>query len=87
MNAQRGHPGAILGDLEAALRRRGVGGLYGTAAGGYGVLSVGPGLSVWCDGRVLWWIRGGKRTSWAAADTEGAAGALAKLAAEPGRGP
>jgi hypothetical protein len=81
MNAARGHPGAILGDLEAALRRRGVSGLYGAAAGGYGVLSVGQGLSVWCDGRSLWWICGGERTTWAATDTEGAATELEKLAA------
>ncbi len=81
MSAPQGHAGAVLGELEAALRRRGVAGLYGAAAGGYGVLSVGTGLSVWCDGWVLWWISDGQRTTWPAADTEGAAAELAKLAA------
>jgi len=80
MNAPRGHPGVILGELEAALRRRGLDGIYGATAGGFGVLSVGRGLSVWCDGSVLWWILGGQRVTWPAADTEGAAGELAKLA-------
>jgi hypothetical protein len=80
MNAPRGHPGVILGELEAALRRRGADGIYGATAGGFGVLSVGRGLSVWCDGQVLWWILGGQRTTWPAADTEGAAGELVKLA-------
>lgn len=80
MNAPRGHPGVILGDLEARLRRRGVGGIYGATAGGYGVLSVAPGLNVWTDDRDLWWILGGQRVTWPAADTGGAAGKLAKLA-------
>jgi len=75
------HAGVVLGDLEAGLRRRGVGGLYGAASALCGVLSVRPGLTVWCDGTRLWWIRSGQWTDWPAADTEGAAAELQKFAA------
>lgn len=82
MSSPHGHAGVILSELAAGLRRRGVGALYGAAAGGYGVLSVGPGLSVWCDGQSLWWFRDGERTTRPANDTEGAVAELQKLVAE-----
>jgi hypothetical protein len=79
MTGIRGHAGAILCELEAGLRRRGVVGLYGAASAPYGVLSVAPGLTVWCDGTRLSWATGGRWAFWPASDPEGAAEELAKL--------
>ena len=76
------HPGAVLGVLEADLRHRGIGRLYGAAYARYGVLSIGPGLTVWCDGQRLRWTRDGERAGWPAADPGGAAAELAKLTAQ-----
>ena len=80
MIASAEHPGVVLGSLKAALRQRGLSQLYGAACLVYGVLSVRPGLTIWCDGRRLWWVRAGQRTDWPASDPQGAADELAKLA-------
>src|SRR5208283_5863010 len=45
-----------------------------------GVLSL-PTISVWSNGRLLWWRAGGDEITWSAADTPGAARRLAELAA------
>jgi hypothetical protein len=79
MTVARAHAGAILGELEAALRHLGVTGLYGAASALYGVLSVAPGLTVWWEGTQLWWAAGGRRADWPAGDPEGAAEELVKL--------
>jgi hypothetical protein len=76
----RGHPGVILGAVEAALRQRGLDRLYGAACALYGVLSVALGLTVWCDGRAIMWQQDGDEVSWPAGDPEGAAKRLAALA-------
>ena len=47
-----------------------------------GVLSL-PAVSVWSNGRVLWWQDGGGGTAWPAADAPGAARRLAELSAAP----
>ena len=47
-----------------------------------GVLSL-PAVSVWTNGRVLWWRDGGGGTAWPAADPPGAASRLAVLTATP----
>jgi hypothetical protein len=47
-----------------------------------GVLSL-PGVSVWSNGRVLWWRAGDDETTWPAADAPGAARRLAELATAP----
>ena len=50
-----------------------------------GVLSVAHGLSVWCDGRQLWWHRDGNRLTWPAGDPAGAARLLASSATPANR--
>jgi hypothetical protein len=36
-----------------------------------------PGVTVWTNGRVLWWRADGEEMTWPAADPYGAAGRLA----------
>ncbi len=56
----------------------GPGRFYVVADGGLGVLSL-PAVSVWSNGRVLWWRDGdGGGTTWPAADAPGAARRLAE---------
>ncbi len=50
-----------------------------------GVLSVAYGITVWSNGRVLWWRTGQDETTWPAADAPGAARLLAELARAPGQ--
>ncbi len=59
--------------LSAALRERGLTRLYCTAYNGLGCLSVAPGLTVWCYGKVLTWTVGDQETRLPAADTPNAA--------------
>jgi hypothetical protein len=80
ITAGRGHPGVVLGAVEAVLRQQGLNRIYGAACTLYGVLSVAPDVTVWCDGRRLWWREGDEETGWPAADPEGAARQLAGLA-------
>jgi hypothetical protein len=65
-------PVQALRALADQLQLRGVGQLYGYACEHLGVLLL-PHVSVWTDGRVLWWRAGSQRTSWPAADPDGAA--------------
>ena len=44
------------------------------------VISVIDGLTVWTNGRVLWWHHAGRATAWPAADPRGAAAHLAQAA-------
>jgi hypothetical protein len=81
---RRLRPANVLRTLADLLRARGITRLYGSACIRLGVLSVAYGLSVWCDGRQLWWHRDGQRTTWPARDPEGAARLLAGLAQDPG---
>ena len=48
------------------------------------VISVIGELTVWTDGRVLWWRQAGRATAWPAADPAGAAARLAQAARSPG---
>jgi hypothetical protein len=43
-----------------------------------GLLSIASGLTVWTDGRRLWWDRDGDQATWPAADPDGAARILAR---------
>jgi hypothetical protein len=43
------------------------------------VLSVACGVTVWSNGRVLWWQAGDSGITWPAADTSGAARRLTEL--------
>lgn len=83
----RQRPAAALGALAAQLRAAGVTRLYGSACALFGVLSVAYGLTVWTNGRVLWWQAGDEQAVWPAADPQGAARVLTALAAGPGPPP
>ena len=76
-------PAVALRALAGQLQQRGITSLYGYACDRIGVLSL-PGVSVWTNGRVLWWRAGDEENGWPAADPGGAAGQLDRLAATPG---
>ena len=57
---------------------------YICSGGGIGVLFL-PAVSVWSNGRVLWWRDGNGGTAWPAADAPGAARRLAAYG-QPRRG-
>ncbi len=79
----RQRPAAALRALAAQLRAAGITRLYGSACALFGVLSVAYGLTVWTNGRLLWWQTGDDQESWPAADPQGAARALTALAVGP----
>jgi hypothetical protein len=81
----RTRPAHALRALAGRLHERGITRLYGYACERIGVLSA-PGVSVWSNGRVLWWRASGEEVTWPAADPEGAAARLAALA-RTGHGP
>lgn len=56
-------PAEVLRVLVGQLSRRGIGPLYGFACDRFGVLSL-PAVSVWTNGRVLWWRAGNGGTTW-----------------------
>jgi hypothetical protein len=65
------------GALEALARQLAVPGwFYICSDGVLGVLSL-PAVSVWSNGRVLWWRDADGEVTWPAADAEGAARQLA----------
>ena len=76
----RQQPAAALRALAGQLRISGITRLYGTACTLFGVLSVTGGLTVWTNGRLLWWQAGGNQETWPAADPQGAARTLTALA-------
>jgi len=73
-----GHPAAVLARL---LTRHGPTRVYVAACHLYAVISVTAGLTVWTNGRQLWWDQPGQPSTWPATDPEGAAAHLAGLAA------
>ncbi len=80
-------PAAALRVLAAQLRAAGITRLYGAACTRYGVLSVTTGLSVWTNGRVLWWQTENDEAAWPAADPQGAVRQLTTLATSQPSGP
>ena len=72
----------VLRALADRLRARGITKLYGSACAMLGVLSAAYGLSVWSDGRQLWWHRDDNRTAWPARDLDGAARILVGLVSD-----
>jgi hypothetical protein len=72
-------PVNVLRTLADLLHAAGITRLYGSACTFYGVLSIAYGLTVWTDGRRLWWDRDGEKTAWPAADPDGAARILTTL--------
>ena len=81
-SAQR--PSLVLRALAAQLRRHGQPRLYMATCARYGVLSVSSGVTVWTNGRILWWRSGADASTWPAADYQGAGMRLAELATVPG---
>jgi hypothetical protein len=79
----RQRPAEALHVLAAQLRGCGITNLYGAADRRFGVLSL-PGVSVWSNGRVLWWRAKDEVTTWPAADPQGAARRLAELTGSTG---
>jgi hypothetical protein len=73
-------PAVIAATLAALLARYGLLHIYTAAVRDRAVVSVGPGLTAWTDGRQLWCTRDGHRETWPAADTRAAAARLAILA-------
>ena len=69
-------PAAVLRALVDQLQAR----LYGAACSRFGVLGVVHGLTVWTDGRELWWQPGDDAIHRPATDPDGAARELVKLA-------
>ncbi len=84
MRRSQQRPSLALRALSAQLREHGLSRLYLAACARFGVLSVAPGVTVWTNGRMLWWQAGDDETTWPAADAPGAARRLAELAA-PGQ--
>jgi hypothetical protein len=77
-------PAQALHTLAGQLRQRGITSLYGNACDQLGVLSL-PGVSVWTNGRILWWRTGeGTQITWPATDPEGAVRLLTSPATGPG---
>ena len=68
----RQRPAEILDALAQHLRKCGIRSLYGDSCDRFGVLSL-PAVSVWTNGRVLWWRTGEEEMTWPAADPYGAA--------------
>ena len=77
-HAPRQRPAEALDALAGQLRQHGIGPLYGTSCRHLGVLSL-PAVSVWTNGRVLWWATADGGMTWPAADAPGAARRLAEL--------
>ncbi len=75
----RQSPAEVLEALAGQLRQQGVTHMYTTSCRLLGVLSVSAGVSVWTNGRVLWWRAGEDETTWPAADPNGAARILSSL--------
>ena len=74
----RRRPAEVLEMLADQLREDRAGGsFYICTDGVLGVLSL-PAVSVWTNGRVLWWRVADGETAWPAADAPGAARELAE---------
>lgn len=75
-------PGHLAAAVARLLARHGLTRIYTAACHLYAVISVTAGLTIWTNGRQLWWDRPGQPGTWPADDPEGAAH-LAGLAAPP----
>jgi len=83
----RHRPAEVLRALAGQLRESKTGGsFYICADGVLGVLSL-PAISVWTNGRVLWWRAVNGETAWPAADVPGAARRLAGAPGTRDQGP
>lgn len=76
-----GSPREVIRELIMLLRAHGLTTrMYAAACTLVAVVSITPGLTVWCQGASLRWRHQGQLATWPAGDTEGAAAALAALA-------
>ena len=66
--------------MQIILRDLGLTELHQSSSQAAALLSVAPGVTAWCDGWTVKWRHMGGQTTWTAADPEGAARRLAKLA-------
>ena len=73
-------PAAVATALAQALTARGITGIYTAAADRVALVSVTAAVTAWTNGHQIWCTRAGQPYTWAAADTEAAASALAALA-------
>jgi hypothetical protein len=73
-------PAATAAALTRALTARGLTGIYTATAARVGLVSVTAALTAWTNGHQIWCTHAGLHYSWAAADIEAAASALAALA-------
>jgi len=73
-------PAATATALARALAARGITGIYTATAARVGLISVTAAVTAWTNGNQIWCTHTGQHYSWAAADTEAAASALAALA-------
>ncbi len=78
-------PGRVAASLAGALARHGITGIYTASAEKFAVISVTATLTIWTNGRHIWYTRDGQRRTWPATDIEAAATRLATLA-RPGEG-
>jgi hypothetical protein len=76
----RQRPAAAIGALEGELRAAGLTRLYAASCARFAVLSVDYQVTVWTNGRLLWWRAAGEGVSWPAADPQGAVRQLVPLA-------
>jgi hypothetical protein len=78
----RQRPAEVPDAPPAQLRERGLTRLYGACCRRFAVLSVAAGITVWTNGRILWWHANGTNATWPAADHPGAARQLSNLMPE-----
>jgi hypothetical protein len=76
----RATPATAAEALARHLAGRGITGIYTAACDRYALISVTTGLTVWTNGRVLWWDHPRQAGTWPAADPAPAAAQLAVLA-------
>lgn len=76
----RATPAAAADTLARHLTARGIARIYTAACDRYALVSVAAGLTVWTNGRVLWWDHPRQPGTWPAADPVPAAARLAALA-------
>jgi hypothetical protein len=76
----RATPATAADALARHLTRQGITGIYTAACDRYALISVATGLTVWTNGRVLWWDHRRQPGTWSAADPAPAAARLAALA-------
>jgi hypothetical protein len=72
-------PASAAGILARHLNEKGITGIYAAACDRYALISIAAGLTVWTNGRVLWWDHPRQAGTWPAADPVPAAARLAAL--------